>query len=256
MSNIATDTISYLTTGANWSGPNGFAMLIGQHLGYTAATIAMAAVVALPIGLYVGHTGRGEVVVVGVVNVLRSLPTLGLLLLFILWMGLGLFPTLLALAFLAVPPILAGAYSGVANVDRIVVDASVAMGHSGPQVLRRVELPNAAPLLLGGVRSATLQVIATATIAAYAGLGGLGRPIFDGLAVYDYPMMIGGSLLVTALALVVDALLAATVWVSAPGSGRLRRVPEIDTLGPVSVASSGPTRPGTSSGTESPTVEA
>ncbi|GAA1458471.1 ABC transporter permease [Williamsia maris] len=230
MSGILSDTVSYLTTGSNWSGTadvDGLGLLIGQHLEYTVIAVAIAAVIAVPLGLLVGHTGKGEVVVVGLVNVMRSLPTLGLLLLFILWMGLGLTPTMIALILLGIPPMLAGAYSGVANVDRIVVDASRAMGLSELQVLLRVELPNALPLILGGLRNATLQIVATAAIAAYAGLGGLGRPIFDGLATYDYPPMIAGSLLVTILALVLDSLLAGLVWLSMPGTGRLRPAPTL-----------------------------
>ena len=113
MSGIFSDTVSYLTTGSNWSGTadvDGLGLLIGQHLEYTVIAVAVAAVIAVPLGLLVGHTGKGEVVVVGLVNVLRSLPTLGLLLLFILWMGLGLTPTMIALILLGIPPMLAGAY--------------------------------------------------------------------------------------------------------------------------------------------------
>ncbi len=233
MSGIFSDTVSYLTTGSNWSGTqdvDGLGLLIGQHLEYTAIAVAIAAVIAVPLGLIVGHTGKGEVVVVGLVNVMRSLPTLGLLLLFILWMGLGLTPTMIALILLGIPPILAGAYSGVANVDRVVVDASRAMGLDERQVLLRVELPNALPLILGGLRNATLQIVATAAIAAYAGLGGLGRPIFDGLATYDYPPMIAGSLMVTILALLLDSLLAGLVWLSVPGTGRLRPAPDLSRM--------------------------
>jgi len=135
---------------------------------------------------------------------------------------------------LAVPPLLAGTYAGVRNVDPAVVDAARGMGMRGGEVLWRVELPNALPLIIGGVRSAVLQVISTATIAAYVGLGGLGRYIFDGLAQRDFPQMIGGSLLVALLAIVVDLLLAALQKVvvspglqAVPRSGprRLRAVP-------------------------------
>ena len=142
MSNIFGDTVSYLTTGTNWTGTEdseGLLVEIGQHIGYTFYAVAVAALIAIPIGLLIGHTGKGEVAVVGLVNVLRSLPTLGLLLLFILWMGLGLTPTIIALILLAIPPLLAGTYAGVANVDKAVVDASRAMGMSHLQVLLRVE---------------------------------------------------------------------------------------------------------------------
>lgn len=230
MSNIFSDTVSFLTTADNWTGTDdtdGLLLEIGQHLEYTFYAVGIAALIAVPAGLFIGHTGKGEVVVVAMVNMLRSLPTLGLLLLFTLWMGLGLTPTIIALILLGVPPLLAGTYAGVANVDKSVVDASRAMGLGGLQVLFKVELPNALPLILGGLRNATLQVVATAAIAAYVGLGGLGRPIFDGLATYDYPPMIAGSILVTLLALILDSLIAGVAWATAPGTGRLRRAPNL-----------------------------
>ncbi|WP_207841670.1 ABC transporter permease [Williamsia soli] len=230
MSNIFSDTVSYLTTATNWTGTedtDGLLIEIAQHLEYTFYAVGLAALIAVPIGLFVGHTGKGEVIVVGLVNMLRSLPTLGLLLLFTLWMGLGLTPTIIALILLGVPPLLAGTYAGVANVDKSVVDASRAMGFNGLQVLLKVELPNALPLILGGLRNSTLQVVATAAIAAYVGLGGLGRPIFDGLATYDYPPMIAGSILVTLLALILDSIIAGVAWASAPGKGRMRRAPDL-----------------------------
>jgi osmoprotectant transport system permease protein len=148
--------------------------------------------------------------------------------------GLSIIGPLIALVVLAVPPLLAGTYAGVRNVDPAVVDAARGMGMRGGEVLWRVELPNALPLIIGGVRSAVLQVISTATIAAYVGLGGLGRYIFDGLAQRDFPQMIGGSLLVALLAIVVDLLLVALQKVvvspglqAVPRSGprRLRAVP-------------------------------
>ena len=129
----------------------------------------------------------------------------------------------LALVLLGVPAILAGTYAGVASVDPVVVDAARAMGMTETRVLGQVEVPNALPLIVGGIRSATLQIIATATVAAYVNLGGLGRYIFDGLALRDYPRVVVGAILVAALALVVDGVLALAVWASVPGTGRLRR---------------------------------
>ncbi len=215
MSNAFSDTVSHLTTATNWTGTDGgdgLLIEIGQHLEYTLYAVGIAALIAVPIGLSIGHTGKGEVVVVALVNLRWSPPTLGLLLLFTLWMGLGLTPTIIALNLLGVPPLLAGTYAGVANVDKSAVDASKAMGFNDLQVLLKVELPNALPLILGGLRNATLQVFATAAIAAYVVLGGLGRPIFDGLATYDYSPMIAGSILVTSLALVPDSLIAGVAW--------------------------------------------
>ncbi|ORM01913.1 ABC transporter permease [Prescottella equi] len=218
-----TSAWDYLVDPANWQGPTGIGARILQHLWYSLLAVAGAAVIAVPIGLAIGHFRRGEIVVVGAVNALRSLPTLGVLTLLVLLLGLGLVPPILALVLLGIPPLLAGAYAGVANVDRQVVDAAEAMGMTTRQVLLRVEVPNALPLILGGLRSATLQVIATATVAAYVNLGGLGRYIFDGLALRSYDRVLGGALLVAALALIVDGLLAAAVWASVPGTGRLRR---------------------------------
>ncbi|BCN48174.1 ABC transporter permease [Prescottella equi] len=218
-----TSAWDYLVDPANWQGPTGIGARILQHLWYSLLAVAGAAVIAVPIGLAIGHFRRGEIVVVGAVNALRSLPTLGVLTLLVLLLGLSLVPPILALVLLGIPPLLAGAYAGVANVDRQVVDAAEAMGMTTRQVLLRVEVPNALPLILGGLRSATLQVIATATVAAYVNLGGLGRYIFDGLALRSYDRVLVGALLVAALALIVDGLLAAAVWASVPGTGRLRR---------------------------------
>jgi osmoprotectant transport system permease protein len=219
---------------ANWTGSAGIPARLVEHLGYVALAMIIALVIALPVGAWVGHTGRGGFLVVGSANALRALPTLGVLILLVTPFGLSIIGPLIALVVLAVPPLLAGTYAGVRNVDPAVVDAARGMGMRGGEVLWRVELPNALPLIIGGVRSAVLQVISTATIAAYVGLGGLGRYIFDGLAQRDFPQMIGGSLLVALLAIVVDLLLAALQKVvvspglqAVPRSGprRLRAVP-------------------------------
>ncbi|QBJ97803.1 ABC transporter permease [Rhodococcus sp. ABRD24] len=220
-----TSAWEYIADPANWQGPTGIGTRILQHLWYSLLAVVCAAVIAVPLGLAIGHFRRGEVALVGLVNALRSLPTLGVLTLLVLLLGLGLVPPILALVLLGIPPLLAGTYAGIANVDRDVVDAATAMGMTQPQVLLRVEIPNALPLVLGGLRSATLQVIATATVAAFVNLGGLGRYIFDGLALNRYDRVLVGAILVAALALLVDAVLAAAVWASTPGTGRLRRLP-------------------------------
>jgi osmoprotectant transport system permease protein len=200
--------LSYLLDPAHWTGGQGIPTRLVEHLGYTALTLIIALAIALPVGAWIGHTGRGGFVVVGLANGLRALPTLGLLVLVVGATGLGLLGPIIALVILAVPPILAGAYAGVRNVDPAVVDAARGMGMRGREVLFGVELPNALPLILGGVRSAVLQVVSTATVAAYVALGGLGRLIIDGLAVRDFPQMVAGSLLVALLAVVADLLLA------------------------------------------------
>lgn len=206
--NLLGDALAWLTDPGNWSGSGGIPVRLLEHLAYTGLTMAVALAVAVPLGLWVGHTGRGSGVVVGLAGALRSLPTLGLLTLFTLLLGLGLAPPILALVLLAIPPILSGAYAGVANVSPALKDAGTAMGMTRRQVLARVELPNALPVLLGGVRNAALQVVATVTVVAYINLGGLGRYLIDGLAVRDYDRMLGSVVLVALLALTVDAVLA------------------------------------------------
>jgi osmoprotectant transport system permease protein len=202
--------LSWLTDPENWSGAAGIPARLLEHLAYSGLTLAVALAVAVPLGLWVGHTGRGSGVVVGLAGALRALPTLGLLTLFTLLMGLGLVPPVIALVLLAIPPILSGAYAGIANVSPALKDAGAAMGMTGWQVLARVELPNALPVILGGVRNAALQVVATVTVVAYINLGGLGRYLIDGLAVRDYSRMLGSVVLVAVLALAVDAVLALT----------------------------------------------
>lgn len=200
---------AWLTDPSNWSGAGAIPSRILEHLAYSGIVMVAAMVVAVPLGLLVGHTGRGSGAVIGVSGALRALPTLGLLTLFSLLMGLGLVPPLLALVILAVPPILTATYAGVAEVSPQVKDAAKAQGMTPMQVLTRVEVPLALPVAMGGVRNAALQVIATATVAAYINLGGLGRYLIDGLAVRDYSRMLGAVLLVAVLALLTDAVLAA-----------------------------------------------
>jgi osmoprotectant transport system permease protein len=220
--------LSYLLTAANWAGPVGLAARTVEHLEYTAAAVAVSALVAIPVGLIVGHTGRGTLVVVSLINALRALPTLGVLLLAVLLWGLGLVPPIVALMLLGIPPLLAGTYAGISAVDRTVVDAARSMGMSELRVLLRVEVPNALPLMLGGLRTTTLQVVATATVAAYASLGGLGRYLIDGIQARQFHIALVGALMVAALALMLDAALAFAIWVSVPGTGRLRRKPRND----------------------------
>jgi osmoprotectant transport system permease protein len=199
---------TWFTASANWHGEDGVPHRLLQHLGYTALTVVIAVVVAVPLGLWIGHTGRLRGSAIAVTGALRALPTLGLLTLVVLWRGIGLTPPITALVVLAIPPLLAGAYAGVESVDRRTVDAARGMGMTEWQVLTRVEVPLGLPLLLGGLRSAVLQVVATATIAAYIGLGGLGRYVIDGVAIRDYPQILAGSLVVVVLALVLDGAFA------------------------------------------------
>ena len=206
--NLIEQALAFLTDPLNWTGTAGIPQRMLEHLGYTALTMAIALIIAVPLGLWVGHTGRGSGVVVGITGALRSLPTLGLLTLFTLLMGLGLMPPILALVLLAIPPVLSGTYSGVASVSPALVDGARAMGMTERQTLTRVEIPVALPVILGGIRNAALQVLATVTIVAYINLGGLGRYLIDGLAVRDYSRMLASVVLVAVLALAADGILA------------------------------------------------
>lgn len=195
----------WLTDSAHWSGADGVPARLLEHLGYTALTVAIAAAIALPLGLWIGHTGRLRGVAVALTGSLRALPTLGLLTLVVLWVGIGLTGPILALVVLSVPPLLAGAYAGLESVDRHTIDAARGLGFTEWQVLTRVEIPLALPLIIGGLRSAVLQVVSTATVAAYIGLGGLGTYLIEGVQIRDYPMTLAGSLVVVVLALALDA---------------------------------------------------
>jgi osmoprotectant transport system permease protein len=197
-----------------WSGASIPALLF-QHLAYTVLAVSLAALIAVPLGLAVGHTGRGGALVVGAVNTLRSIPTLGVLLLALLFVGVGYTPPILALTLLAAAPVLAGTYAGILNVDPAVVDAAHAIGMPRRDVLLRVQLPLALPLVLDGVRGATMQVVATATVAAYAGLGGLGTILIEGVQLRRYDQVLAGAALVTALTLLLDAILSLAVRASA-----------------------------------------
>ncbi|MGV0743123.1 ABC transporter permease [Mycolicibacterium sp. XJ870] len=227
--NFLQQALEFIFTASNWGGPAGLGARIVEHLQYTVIAVVVSAVIAVPIGMLIGHTGRGILLVVTGVNALRALPTLGVLLLGVLLWGLGLVPPTVALMLLGIPPLLAGTYAGIANVDRSVVDAARSMGMTERRVLLRVEVPNALPLILGGLRTSTLQIVATATVAAYASLGGLGRYLIDGIKVRQFHIALVGALMVTALALILDAALAFAVWLSVPGTGRLtrwRRIPQ------------------------------
>lgn len=206
---VFADTFAWLAAPANWTGSGGIPTRLFEHLQYSALVLVIAAVIAVPLGFFIGHTGRGRVAAVAVAGALRALPTLGLLVLFALLAGSGLMPPVWALVILTVPPLLAGSYAGISSVDRTVVDGARAMGMTELQILFRVELPNGLPVLAGGIRTAVLQVIATVSVVAYLPLGGLGRYLFDGLVLQDFPRMLGGSLLIAALAIAVDLLLAA-----------------------------------------------
>lgn len=203
---MPTDLIGWLT----WSDPErGVLARTLEHLQYTGLAVALACLVALPLGLLLGHLGRGGTLAVGVSNAGRAVPTLGVVvLLAISPLGQTTTAVVLALALFAVPPLLTNTYVGMREVDREAVEAARGMGMGPLQQLTRVELPLAFPLIAAGLRTAVLQVIATATLAAAIGLGGLGRYLIDGLGSQDYPQLRAGAVLVAGLAFAVELLLA------------------------------------------------
>ena len=198
----------WLTQSANWHGSGSIPQQIVAHLGYSILPLVIATVIGIPAGAVIGHTGRGAVFVVNLANAWRAIPTLGLLTLLAVFLGFSFLTWLLPLVVLAVPPILVNTYEGVAGVDPGVLDAAKGAGMTSWQQVTRGQVPIARPLILVGLRTATIFVVATATIAAYVGLGGLGRFIIDGLASYDYGPVAGGALLLVALAVFVLAFFA------------------------------------------------
>ncbi|KAF4410144.1 ABC transporter permease [Streptomyces lycii] len=222
-----TDAFGWLLTGANWAGAAGAGRRLGEHLFLTAVCLAVACAIALPVALWLGHIGRGGALAVNISNAGRAVPTFAVLVLLTLTPlgGHGELPTIIALVLFAVPPLLTNAYVGMREADRDVVEAARGMGMSGRQLLARVELPLAFPLIMTGIRSAAVQVVATATLAALPGGGGLGRIITAGFNTYNTPQVVAGAILVAVLALLVEALLALAQWRFDPMRRRRRPVP-------------------------------
>ncbi|MFD3497280.1 ABC transporter permease [Streptomyces sp. NPDC058676] len=197
---------AFFSDSAHWTGYDGIPTRVGEHVQYTLEALAFAAAIGLPVGLVTGHFGRGGNALSLIATAGRALPTFGLLVLMTLLLGFGLVNVMIPLVVLAVPPILVTTYEAMRSVDPSPVDAARGMGMSEAQVLFQVELPAALPLILSGLRSAAIQIVSTATIAAYVALGGLGRYIVDGLYQRNYEKVVGGATLVAGLALVTLAL--------------------------------------------------
>jgi osmoprotectant transport system permease protein len=209
--NVIITGFAWIFTPSHWVTVNlgpGIGQRTLEHLSITLVALLFTAIIAVPLGLYIGHTGRGRTVAIAASNISRALPTLGLLSVLILLLGIGLLPVTIVLVILGIPPLLAGVYAGLESVNRETIDAARAVGMTEFQILSKVEVPLAAALLLGGLRAATLQIIATVAVAATFSGGGLGNYVISGVAQADYAQMMGGAILITALALVVDALFA------------------------------------------------
>lgn len=212
------DLVSWLTDPAHWLGSGGVLARVGEHVQYTLLAMGIAALIAIPLGLVLGHLHRGEAVALTLSNAVRALPTLGLLTLLVIALGIGIVPPLIALVVLAVPPMLVNTFEGIRNCDQSLVNAANGLGLGGVRTLLTVELPSAVPVIILGIRLAMIQVISTATIAAYVGLGGLGRFIFDGLATRQYAEVASGAAFVALLAVLVEGLLVlASALIVSPG---------------------------------------
>ncbi|MEV7128471.1 ABC transporter permease subunit [Streptomyces sp. NPDC093260] len=220
-----TDAWAWLTDPAHWAGDDGVAHRLLQHVALTVVCLAVSCLIALPVALVLGHLGKGGALAVNISNVGRAVPTFAVLVLLLLtpvgrW-GDG--PTVVALVLFAVPPLLTNAYVGMREVDGDIVQAARGMGMTGRQLLFRVELPLALPMVLTGVRIAAVQLVATATIAALAGGGGLGRIITAGFNLASTPQVVAGAVLVAAFALAVEAVFVAVERLAparARGDGR------------------------------------
>ncbi len=213
-------TFDWFNNGDHWIGAEGIPHLLWQHVQISFIAVVAAVIIALPIGLFFGHHRRGSFVAINVANIGRAIPALALLLFAVRWfgigdppawmqtVGIGSIPTFLVLVALAIPPIVTNTYAGVSGADPETIDAARGMGMSGGQVLRRVEMPIASPLIMAGIRTSAVAVVATATLAAIVGWGGLGRYIIDGSRVQDFERLFAGAFLVALLAIAVELTLA------------------------------------------------
>jgi osmoprotectant transport system permease protein len=207
--NVLQGVFEWFIDPAHWQGTDGVPMRTLQHVWYSLVATLGAIVIALPIGLTLGHTGRGGQLAINIANLGRAIPSLGIIILAYIVAGIGFTPALITLVALALPPIVTNSYVGVRAVDPEIRESAEGMGMTGMQVLWRVELPVALPLVMAGIRTSAVQVVATATLAAYISLGGLGRYIIDGLAQQNTPEVVAGALLVAALSILTELALEA-----------------------------------------------
>jgi osmoprotectant transport system permease protein len=238
--------LEWLFAAEHWSGENGVPIRLLQHVELSAAGLALAILVAVPVGAVVGHTRRGAGVSVSIANLGRAIPSFAILVLVFIamlrwWPGLafGFGPTVVALTLLAIPPILTNTSVAIRDVDADTVEAARGMGMRGTQILRSLEFPLAAPVIVTGIRIAAVQVVATATLAALIAGGGLGRYIVDGFAQGDRTMTTAGAVLVALLAIATDVVFGAVARVASPmtssqptgGHGRTLDAPAADAAG-------------------------
>jgi osmoprotectant transport system permease protein len=236
---LLTDLFAWLGNPANWQGDGGVPARVAQHMGYSLGATVVATAIALPLALWIGHTGRGGTLAINIANVGRAVPTFGLILAAFVLFGFSLIPVYVALVLMAIPPILTNGYVGIREVDPEVREAAQGMGMKGREVLTRVELPIALPLIMTGIRTSAVQVVATATLAAFIGLGGLGRYIIDGLAqgAANAPgdprsMLIVGAATVAILSILTELILSRVERILVPAALQRKGRPAIDIAEP------------------------
>ena len=224
------DVADFFSTPANYWGDEGMVNRVVEHVGMSSASLLTAMAIALPVGLVLGHTGRGGPLAINISNLGRAVPSFAIIVLTASVVGIGAAPAFIALVALAVPPIVTNTYTAIRSVDPEVRESAVGMGLTGGQLLRRVEVPMGLPLIMAGIRTSGVQIVATATLAALVGWGGLGRYIIDGLATRQFEEIFAGAALVAVLSLLVEAGLSLLQRAIVPKGLQADGAP---TLGPI-----------------------
>ena len=218
--NFANQVLQWFLNSAHWQGDGGIPHRTFEHLAMSGASVLTAALIALPVGIAIGHYGRGGILAINISNIGRAVPSFAVLVIAVELFGIGALPAFIALVALAIPPMVTNSYIGMREVDADVREAARGMGMRERAVLLRVELPIALPLIMAGIRTSAVNVVATATLAALVAWGGLGRFIVDGFGLQDYPMMFAGAIMVAALSLIVEFSLAGAQRLSTPAGLR------------------------------------
>ncbi len=220
--------LQWFATGSHWQGPTGIPNRLWEHVAMSFAATATAAVLALPVGIGLGHTGRGGNLAINISNIGRAIPSFALLVLALQVFGIGATPAFVALVALAIPPIVTNSYVGIREVDPDVREAARGMGMRERRLLLAVEIPIALPFIMAGIRTSAVNVVATATLAALVAWGGLGRYIIDGFALQDVVQLFAGALLVALLSMGVELSLAALQRLTMPAGLKARELPGRD----------------------------
>jgi osmoprotectant transport system permease protein len=218
--NFANQVVQWFLNGAHWQGDGGIPHRTFEHLAMSGASVLAAALIALPVGIAIGHFGRGGILAINISNIGRAVPSFAVLVIAVELFGIGALPAFIALVALAIPPMVTNSYIGMREVDADVREAARGMGMRERAVLFRVELPIALPLIMAGIRTSAVNVVATATLAALVAWGGLGRFIVDGFGLQDYPMMFAGAIMVAILSLIVEFSMAGVQRLATPAGLR------------------------------------